>query len=257
MCSSDLERANRTAVDDDRAYAAALKEKPEQLDYYEHNLDFYLGGALMLDDRSEAERALSFARQADDGTAEILAYARERRWNDVLAFAEPKDNFTLIVWHYARGLARADAGNAVEARAELAALQVVVGTATGFRQRAGGTLALILAAHVAHLDGDDATAVKDLRDVVAQTATLPPELFAPWYFPVGEWLGGLLLRSGDAAGAEAAYRADLARTPHNARSLYGLQQALTREGRVSEARALGGELDANWRGPQTDLQIED
>jgi hypothetical protein len=252
-----LERDNRTAIDDDRTYAASLKEGPEKLDYYQHNLDFYLGGALMLDDIPEAERALGFAKQSKDGTAILLGYARERRWDDVLSYAEPTDSFTLTVWHYVRGIARAEVQNTIEARAELAALQATMAGAKGFRERAGAMLALLLGARVAHLEGDDATAVKRLREVVATAATLPPEVFSPWYFPAGEWLGGLLLGTGDLAGAEAAYRADLTRTPHNARSLYGLQQTLIREGRTAEARALADEIAANWRGPQSDLRLDD
>jgi hypothetical protein len=248
-----LERANEIAVDDDRTYAASLKERPDQLDYYDHNLDFYLGGALMLDDQPAIDRALGFAKQSNDATAELLAFARQRRWDAILAFPEPSETFDSMTWHYARGIARIETQNPVEARAELAALQARTAFATGFRQRAGSLLALILGARVAHMDGDDPTAIKKLREVVATTATLPPEVFSPWYFPVGEWLGGMLLDSGDPAGAEAAYRADLARTPNNARSLYGLMQTLTREGKSAEARTLGDEIAANWRGPQTDL----
>lgn len=252
-----LERDNRIAVDDDRTYAASLREKPERLDYFEHNLDFYLGGTLMLDDSSEADRALGIAKQSNDVKAELLGYARERRWDDVLSFPEPSESLTLMTWHYARGIARAQTHNALEARAELAALQATTASVTGFRQRVASVFALLLGARVAHLDGDDVTAVKDLREVVATTAPLPPEVFSPWYFPAGEWLGGILLQTGDLAGAEAAFRADLARTPHNARSLYGLMQTLTREGRDAEARALAADIAANWRGPSSDLRLDD
>jgi hypothetical protein len=43
------------------------------------------------------------------------------------------------------------------------------------------------------------------------------------------------------------------RTPNNARTLYGLMQALRREGKSAEAQALAEQLAANWRGPQSDL----
>jgi len=61
-------------------------------------------------------------------------------------------------------------------------------------------------------------------------------------------LGWLLLENGDYPGAEAAFKADLARTPHNAHVLYGLMHTLGLEGKSGEGRQYADELAANWRG---------
>jgi len=255
-----LERDNKIAVDDDRRYAASVGKTPAQLDYFFHNLDFYLGGTLMLDDRAETERALAIARATRGrGMLDALAFARERRWNDVLALPLPANtnSYDALGMHYARGVAFAGKHDAASAHAELAILDQALLEMTGFLKNAAGSVDKLLAARVAHLEGDDATATARLREVVATVAPLPPEVFPPWYFPTGEWLGSILFQAGDYAGAEAAYRAELKRTPHNARALFGLMQTLTREGLTDEARALSLEIAQNWRGPLTDLRLDD
>jgi hypothetical protein len=253
-----LLRDNRIAVDDDRAYATSLGTTPSRLDYYGHNLDFYLGGALMLDERADVDRAIGFSKEAGSPNG-ILAYARQRRWSDVLAWPAPdgRSPFNGAVRHYARGLAYAGRADARSARAELAPLQDMLAQGSPRARYFATQLERLLRARVAHLEGDDSGAVANLRAVIADVAPLPPEVFAPWYYPAGEWLGAILLSKGDAAGAEAAFRADLVRTPHNARALYGLMRSLTAQGRLDESRAVAGEIAANWRGTFEDLRLDD
>ena len=58
-----------------------------------------------------------------------------------------------------------------------------------------------------------------------------------WYYPTRHSLGKALLSAGDAAGAEAVYRADLEQYPRNGWSLFGLVQALKAQGKdASEAQ---------------------
>ena len=69
----------------------------------------------------------------------------------------------------------------------------------------------VLAGEMAAKAGDSASAERLLRAAVAEQDTHwftePP----PWYFPVRQSLGAVLLQSGRAAEAEAVYREDLAR----------------------------------------------
>ncbi|MBC5811630.1 MAG: tetratricopeptide repeat protein [Candidatus Eremiobacteraeota bacterium] len=246
-----LERDNKSAVDDDLAYAPTIGKTPWQLDYFGHNLDFYVGGALMLDDQPEIARAVTLFREAKRPQA-LLAMARNGQWDAVLANAPlPTTNVTM---RYVRGLAFLGKNDVTSARAELAALDTIRDGASGFLKFISTNYDDVLTARVAHADGNDALAVTKLRGIIASTAAYPPEAFPPWYYPVGEWLGAVLLARGDLPGAEAAYRADLQRTPHNARALYGLMQTLSRQGRVDESRAIAPEIAANWRGPSDDLR---
>jgi len=67
-----------------------------------------------------------------------------------------------------------------------------------------------------------------------------------WMQPVRHALGALLLADGRHAEAEAVYRADLNRHPHNAWSLLGLQQALAQQQKTREAESLAEAVRAAW-----------
>jgi hypothetical protein len=248
---ASLEREGRRSVEADLAYAASLGVPPTKLDYFDHNSDFWMGGALMLDDREEAQSAIGVAH-AKGVPAFIVAYANEGRWSDVTSAPPPdaKDSDAQLDYHYARSLAFVAAKDAGAAQAEIEALR-----SSGGYPVYRDALVTLAGARLAHLRGDDAAATSALRGLIAQTADYPPEVFPPWFFPAGTWLGWILLDQGDLPGAESAFRADLLRTPHNARSLFGLMQTLGREGRTSEAGALASDLSANWRGPEADLRV--
>ena len=72
--------------------------------------------------------------------------------------------------------------------------------------------------------------------------TEPP----PWYFPVRQALGAVLLTGGRAAEAEAVYREDLVRNPENGWSLHGLAQSLRAQGRGAEAGAVDERFRKAW-----------
>jgi predicted Zn-dependent protease len=57
----------------------------------------------------------------------------------------------------------------------------------------------------------------------------------PFYFPVRQALGAVLLESGRAAEAEQVYRKDLSQYPKNGWSLYGLARSLEAQGKSDEA----------------------
>ncbi|MBV8221809.1 MAG: hypothetical protein JO293_00435, partial [Candidatus Eremiobacteraeota bacterium] len=200
---------NRVAVEDDQLYAKSIGVPPQRLDYYYHNLDFYAGGALMLDDIAQAKRAAELQLQIDDLHA-LLVYDRLGDWADVLNAKTPASRNTWLVqwpWHYARGIAYASQKNLPSAESELSALRAIAGDGYGM------LLVKMLAARVAYLRGDVKSATATLRDVIAGVASDSPESFPEWYFPAGEWLGWMLLQTGDASGAEAAFRAELVRAP--------------------------------------------
>ncbi len=236
----------REAVSLDRAYAATLSKAPSELFYFKHNLDFYAGGALMLGDAGETAAALAIAQAQEQGTA-LLILARLGRWDDVLASPKPARGRAVLTWKYARVLAYAARKDVPAASAALADYETSLKAATHpdyFEPNHR-----LARAQVAAAQGDSRAAEADLRAALREVAKFPPEVFAPWFYPAGEWLGWLLLERGDYAAAEAAFREDLARTPHNAHSLYGLMHALAHEGKASEARQYADDLAANWRGP--------
>jgi len=96
-----------------------------------------------------------------------------------------------------------------------------------------------------------------LREAVAVQDTLKYNEPQDWFFPVRESLGGVLLMSGDAKGAEQVFRDDLAKTPRNPRSLFGLHQALKAQDRNSDAWFVEQEFRKAWRGGVEELKVED
>jgi tetratricopeptide (TPR) repeat protein len=174
-----------------------------------------------------------------------VALARFGRWDEVLGHPAPPREwlYTRGVWHYARGLAFNAKGRADDARRELAELESVLKTAPAERTiafffRASNMLRLaanVLAGEIAAKAGDFATAERLLRAAVAEQDTHwftePP----PWYFPVRQALGAVLLQARRPADAEKIYREDLARNPDNGWSLFGLAQSLRAQDRTAEA----------------------
>jgi hypothetical protein len=102
-------------------------------------------------------------------------------------------------------------------------------------------------------------AAKNLRDAVALEHDLvymePPD----WLIPPRESLGGVLLRKGDAKGAEKVFREHLAKEPRNGRGLFGLWKSLEAQGesRKHDAEAVKAQFDAAWRSADTKLTVED
>jgi Flp pilus assembly protein TadD len=78
-----------------------------------------------------------------------------------------------------------------------------------------------------------------------------------WFYPVRESLGATLLAIGRAPDAERVFRDDLEKHPRNARSLFGLQIALAKQGREPEAALVRREFEAAWKNADTKLTLED
>jgi tetratricopeptide (TPR) repeat protein len=177
--------------------------------------------------------------------APIVALVRFGRWDEVLRQPSlpPQWLYTRGVWHYARGVAFNAKGQAAEARQELGELEKVLQsvppertTAFFFRTKSMLQLAAnILAGEIAAKVGDVASAERLLRAAVSEQDTHwftePP----PWYFPVRQALGAVLLQAGRAGDAEQVYREDLKSNPGNGWSLFGLAQSLRAQNKTEEA----------------------
>jgi len=274
---ADAVTTNRAAVQADHRYFTTATPSPIYRGlYHPHNLDFIWQSAAMQGKSAETIRAArEFADAAppemikampDMETAPVapfVALARFGRWDELLRYpAPPREwSYTVGVWHYARGLARNAKGQATEARQELAELETLVlsvsperTTAFFFRTRNILQLAAnVLAGEVAAKAGDVAAAERLLRAAVEEQDTHwftePP----PWYFPVRQALGAVLLQAGRAREAEHVYREDLARNPDNGWSLYGLTQSLRAQGKTAEASRAEASFRKAWA--HADVQL--
>jgi tetratricopeptide (TPR) repeat protein len=273
----DAVASNVAAVQADRRYFQTATPSPIYRGlYYPHNLDFIWQSAAMQGRATETIRAarefadaapVEMIKQMPDmetaPVAPFVALARFGRWDELIRYPAPPGewSYTVGVWHYARGLAFNAKAQAAEARGELAALETLLQSvpeertvAFFFRARTMLQLAAnVLAGELAAKSGDVATAERLLRAAVAEQDTHwftePP----PWYFPVRQSLGAVLLQAGRPQEAEQVYRDDLARNPDNGWSLFGLTQSLRAQGNAAEAARAEAAFRKAWA--NADVQL--
>ncbi len=196
----------------------------------------------------------------------LVTLVRFHKWDEVMKYPEP-DSKMLITkgfWHTARGLALTHTGKPGDAEKELAALRetakkipaeaVLFTTPVSVALKIGDEM---LAGEIAQARGDRKAAIALLRAAAATEATAnyaePPD----WDLPVREWLGPALLRDGQYSEAEKTYREEIKRNPRNGRALFGLAEALDKQGKRSSADLVRREFEAAWSGSDTKLTVED
>ena len=267
---ADAVTVNTAAVQADLVYFKTAQPSPIYRGlYHPHNIDFIWQAASMQGRSADTIRAArEFANSAPPEmikempdmetapVAPIVSLARFGRWDEVLRYPAPPREwaYTTGVWHYARGLAFNAKGQAAEAQKELGEIEKILGgvspertVAFFFRaQNVLGLAANVLAGEIAAKGGDTATAERLLRSAVAEQDTHwftePP----PWYFPVRQTLGAVLLQGNRASDAEQVYREDLRRNPNNGWSLFGLAQSLQAQGKTGEAAQAESAFRKAW-----------
>jgi tetratricopeptide (TPR) repeat protein len=159
-------------------------------------------------------------------------------------------------WHYARGVAHAESGDAKGARAEIEALHAMAEETDWSGMIEGGLPApelLALQRHViegrlARAEDRADEAVEAFQRAVAIQDGLPYLEPPYWYYPVRQSLGAALLEAGRAEEAEQVFRKGLEANPNHAWLLYGLHRAQAARGRAEEAAATKERYEAAWRG---------
>jgi tetratricopeptide (TPR) repeat protein len=272
-------RTNEAAAEADRSYIRKTGAKGMYVAmYYSHNLHFLVESYGRMGLHREALRAAEAL--ADNARLHVkempmiegflpsvmFVGLRFARWDDVLKIQRPDATFALTstVWHYARGVALAEKGQVREAEAERKALgeksKGLPGETPFGLNSAASVLAVaenVLDARIAWAKGEKRAAIKYWGQAVAAQDALNYDEPPGWYYSVRESLGAAMLLNGDAAGAEAIFRADLKANPRNGRSLFGLAESLRRQGKNDAARLVQTEFEKAWRAADTKLRIED
>jgi tetratricopeptide (TPR) repeat protein len=275
-------KTNEEAAAVDRAY---IKSSGAQgiypMMYYSHNLHFIAMCSAMTGDYAEAHKAAEmlaahvgpFVKDMPplEGfmTIPMAVNVRFHKWDAILAMKEPDAEMKAAVgfWHFARGMALAGKGRISEAEAEYkivaeaekatppnAIFQMPINNKTKDILKIAEN---VLGAQVALAKKDNAAAVRMLREAVAVQDTLKYDEPQDWFYPVRESLGGVLLMTGDAKGAEQVFREDLAKNLRNPRSLFGLHRALQAQDRNSDAWFVEQEFRKAWKGGAGELKVED
>jgi tetratricopeptide (TPR) repeat protein len=227
------------------------------LGYYPHNIHF-LWAALTMQGRGE--EAIAAARKVAAAVpleavkqvpflefvvpTPYYALARFGRWEDLLREPAPDTSlrFSRGIWHYTRGLAFVASGQLALAHAQHDSVVAVV-LATPPDQMVGlNSAKSILQIAERHLTGMIALSegkrdngVRALQAAIRTEDGLRYDEPPPWYLPIRQVLGKVFLDAGQATRAEQLYREDLRQYPENGWSLYGLSQALRKEGKIAQS----------------------
>jgi len=280
--TGDHERStqvNITAAEVDRRYIERTQAKGiYPLMYYSHNLHFVSYSRMM---QGEVDQALDYARRLranvagaiDDmpmlatyGAFEWMVLTRYGKWEQMLAQPEPAEKAPMLhgLYRYARGVSYAGLGKTDEARAERERMDALFARIPEEETQMINTSRSILAVGMAELDARIARSRKDSDGEIAHWERAvalqdglnymePPE----WHYPLRESLGGALLRAGRAKEAEIVFRRDLEMHPRNGRSLFGLLEALRRQGNDDGAQWVEREYREAWKHATTTPAVSD
>jgi tetratricopeptide (TPR) repeat protein len=113
----------------------------------------------------------------------------------------------------------------------------------------------VLAARIAERS-DSKQAIALFRTAVELEDSLSYDEPQAWFLPVREFLGAALMRSGDYAGAEKVFRADLEKNRRNGRSLFGLMEALKAQKKNHEAMLVKEQFEEAWKSADTKLTMD-
>lgn len=274
--------ANLKAVAADESYVTQCHAQGlYPIGYMPHNHHFLWFAAVMAGQKDIAIEAAhhtamvdsELMRQPGYGTLQhyfvtpLYTLIKFAAWDQILAQPAPDADlaYPTAVWHYARGLAFANRGQLAQAQQELQAMEAIststaldgvtiwdINTTAHLMQIAPA----VLRGEIAAQSGDFEEAIAQLQQGVELEDSLNYDEPSPWYSPVRQQLGAVLLEANRPAEAEAVFRADLAIYPDNGWSLHGLAQALQAQEK-SEAATVQSQFEVVWQYADYDLSSSD
>ena len=184
----------------------------------------------------------------------LFAQARFGRWDDILNEPQPRVEylFETAMWHYVRGLAHSATGDPEAARehqrqvAAIAEDENLPGMGRVSARDMVRLAATALEADVVARHEDPMKAVALLEEAIHIQDNLAYTEPPPWYMPMRQTLGAVLLEAGEADHAEVAFREDLRDWPENGWSLFGLLESLRAQGKTSEAERVQRRFLRAW-----------
>jgi len=271
---NDAVVANQQAAAADAVYAR--QHNPEgiyPIAYMPHNEHFGWYAAVLSGQQQVALQAAhqtaalvnqSLIREPGFGTLQhystipLYTYVKFGMWDEILAQPAPAEDlvYPTGVWHFARGMAYTAKGESQAVAEELEALRAIAANPAlevvtiWDINRTAHLLQIateVLAGELAAKQGDFEVAIAHLQAGVILEDQLSYDEPSPWYAPVRQMLGAVLLQANRPAEAEQAYREDLDLYPENGWSLYGLAQSLQAQGKTSEAQAVQQRFEQAWR----------
>jgi tetratricopeptide (TPR) repeat protein len=267
--------ANLRAVAADRAYSQRNPGDVEQAMYVDHDLES-LAVALSTAGRLRQARLAVDTTRSGHGhvaasprqagafsTISLSVLLRFFRWNDVVQLAmPPPGDRVLVLYHFGRAVAysrlsewpRADAERRAFDR-EASKVPPMAMYRSNPMQAVLDVFREVLDARFAARRGDTTTGIEAWRRAVVRQGKLIYHEPAPIYYPIRESLGAALFHAGRYLEAERVFKDDLAWTPRNGRSLFGLWQTLLKLDRSPEADSAHRRFREAWAGSDVELSL--
>ena len=278
---SEAAKNNAEAARVDQAYVEKTGQVGSMYDlmYHSHNQHFLAMAACMEGNYAEAKRAadamatrlLPHAKMMPmlDGfiATPIWVDVRFGKWREILSRPQPIHELpgTHALWRYSRVIAytQTDKIGDAEKEKELFAAEIAAFPPDAFfgemnkARDVFGVAAHVLDARIAAAKGQGEEAVEHWKRAVELQDNLNYDEPADWYYPVRESLGAALLNAGKAAEAEQVFRADLVQNPRNPRSLFGLKESLTAQGKTADAFWVERQFAVAWKSAGFGLSLSD
>ncbi|MEQ9405554.1 MAG: hypothetical protein RIM99_18340 [Cyclobacteriaceae bacterium] len=271
---------NLLAVTADSSYAAQCKAQGSFPLYYYHNYHF-LAACAALEGRGSLAIEASF-RMVQTIDKSLLStpgfettqhfmtipynvLVKFEQWEKILTLKAPDSGYPYLtgMWAFARGMAFANLGQTKNANDELARLvevqqsgelEEILIFGINSVQEVADIATNVLAAEIAHKEGNLDAAEQLLLDAVVIEDGLsfnePPD----WFFSVRHWLGNLYMSQNEFSKAEEVYRRDLSIFPKNGFALNGLYQSLKAQNKSEEADKYLEMFEDAWKYADSELK---
>jgi len=272
--------ANIRAVKSDEEYINQCNQQGfYPLSYYPHNYHFLWATATLEGDSKTAiDAAIKTSQKPPDSLMSVCGYETLQhfaaiplyafvtfgKWEKILDYEKPNDDrpYIVAVWHYARAMAFIAANNIAEAEKEIISLESFRGNETidslliwGFNS-AGILIDIAIETargELAAKKKNYSEAIAHLQKAVEYEYSLQYDEPPTWFYPCRQNLGAVLIEAGKYDEAEKIYRENLADIPDNGWGLFGLQQALLKQGKTDEAAEVKKRFNEAWK--YADIQL--
>ncbi len=272
--------ANQKAVLVDSTYVAICNAQGMYpMVYYPHNWHFLAATAALEGNSAVAiDAAFQIANLVDKKFMKESGYetlqhyyiipyytlVKFGRWNHILELPQPNESmiYPNAIWSYAQGMAFAGKGDLERAKASLISIEVIeqdtmLKNITVWDINSVDKLVriakLVLKAEILSQENKVNEAIQLLKEAVAIEDRLSYNEPPDWFFSVRHYLGYLLLKTEQYEEAEQMYVQDLKNFPENGYALNGLQLALEKQGKTSEAEAVKIRFNKAWKYADTPL----
>ena len=261
----DAARANLDAMDVDAAWVKRTDGSEDLFKdgYYEHNVNFALGGAMMAGDAKSALKIGGVYRAIDldkvnpwtraGSSLGWFAYGRHGDIDALLATPRPTHPLHRAMWRYARGEALSRRGDAAGVRAEAAAMAAA--RASIARGDSSDYIAFVDVAHevllgrAAMLENRPREAARHYhKAALQQERDLQGRDPPPWWYPIRRSYAAALLASGQTDKALKEVDKVLAKWPHDPLTLVVASRAEAKKGRADASAERMKQAGREWMG---------